>query len=38
VLADDARLSLVAVGDDPAAVLPAIITPDVYLLVYRRRE
>ena len=38
VHADDARLSLVAVGNDPARVLPAVVTPDAYLLVYRARE
>lgn len=61
VLADDSRLSLVAVGGassnacngtvadpaqaaaaaaraDAAAVLPAVVTPDAYMLVYRRRD
>jgi DNA-binding transcriptional LysR family regulator len=35
--ADDSRLSLVAVDEEPRAVLPAVVTPEAYMLVYRRR-
>jgi uncharacterized UBP type Zn finger protein len=37
ILADDSRMSLVAVDADPSGS-QEVVTPDTYMLLYRRKE